>query len=147
MSMEQILEEVRSLEGVLVLAPAAGSSAPEIAWGDYFFYYAPDGEVPANMQPFATIVTKNYPGDTQSDLDPDGRWRVNINVGRARLAELTTGGDFAEADVMRPHPVYAAAGWLAVVVPADRTSATVADLLRSAYDTQRRRVVGRSGDR
>lgn len=42
MSMEQILEAVRGFDGVLELAPTAGSEYPEIAWGDHFFYYAPD---------------------------------------------------------------------------------------------------------
>lgn len=43
-----------------------GSEHPEISWSDHFFYYAPDGLVPRNRQPYATIVTKNYPDDVQS---------------------------------------------------------------------------------
>ena len=54
---------------MLELAPEAGSDHPEISWGDYFFYYAPDGKIPRNRQPYATIITKNYPDDIQSRLE------------------------------------------------------------------------------
>lgn len=54
-----------------------------------FFSYAPDGRPPRNVQPYATIVTKDYPGDTACDLDPPGRWRVNVRVDRATFLELT----------------------------------------------------------
>ena len=63
MDLNEIVHAVRALDGVLVLAPDVGSDFPEISWGDFFFYYAPDGEVPLNTQPFATIVTKDYPDD------------------------------------------------------------------------------------
>ena len=151
MSMEQILDMVRSLDGSLVLAPVAGSDAPEIAWGDYFFYYAPDGIVPRNTQPYATIITKDYPDDARSGLDPAGRWRVNIHVGQATLRELTGTNqddvgprDVAEADVFLPHPVYGALGWVAVVNPGARTMPTVLGLLRDAHADEIRRVSRRS---
>ena len=86
---------------------------PEIAWGHHFFYFAPDGHVPQQDQSFATILTKDYPGDAQSDLDPRDRWRLNIHVGRHVCNELTGegpsaegSGDFSEADTVLPHPVY-----------------------------------------
>lgn len=149
--MEQILDVVRSLDGVLVLAPEEGSEYPETAWGDFFFCYAPEGQVPHNRQPFATIVTKNYPGDAQSDLDHPGRWRVNIHVGRARFQQLTGQSprsfapqDFAATDVFMPHPVYGAFGWLAVVNPGERTLQTVLGLLGDAHADDRRRATRRA---
>lgn len=136
MDIERILAEVRSFDGMLELAPVEGGPYPEIAWGDHFFYYAPDGEVPTHTQPFATIVTKDYPDDTASRLGGD-RWRVNIHVGKALFDELVGSlpepVDFAEADAFLPHPVYAALGWIAVVDPGERTEARVLELLRSAY--------------
>ncbi|MFN8199426.1 MAG: DUF6194 family protein [Nakamurella multipartita] len=60
----------------------------EISWSDHFFYYAPDGLVPRNRQPYATIVTKNYPDDVQSRLDDPDRWRLNIHVGPQWPADL-----------------------------------------------------------
>ena len=146
MMMQQIIETVRSLDGALVLVPEPGSSHPEIAWGDAFCYYAPDGQVPSG-QPYATIVTKDYPGDTGSDLDPPGRWRVNIQVDKATFHRLTgeedprhpAPRDFAESDVVLPHPVYGAIGWIAVVNPADRTGDLVLGLLRRAHADARAR--------
>ncbi len=152
MSLAGILETLRDLDGVLELAPAAGSEFPEIAWGDHFFYYAPGGQIPERVQPFATIVTKDYPGDTLSELDPPGRWRLNIHVGRARFTELTGEGPrratadrtFAAPDVILPHPVYQALGWIAVVNPGDQTTPVVVALLREAHQDARRRSLRRS---
>ncbi|MFD2793902.1 DUF6194 family protein [Promicromonospora vindobonensis] len=146
LSIEQIIGTVQQLEGSLVVAPAVGDADfPELAWGDAFFYYAPDGEMPRTVQPYGTIVTKDYPDDTDSDLDPDGRWRVNIHVDRGTFGELTgLGGaagtvDHAAADVVLPHPVYGTAGWIAVVLPGPRTADTVLRLLRDAHDAARAR--------
>ena len=89
MSMEQIIDAVRDLDGALVVIPGPGSDAPELAWGDAFFYYAPDGVMPQHVQPYGTIVTKDYPDDTASELDAPGRWRVNVHVDRATFRRLT----------------------------------------------------------
>lgn len=148
MSMEQILEMVGGLDGVLDLAPVAGSEYPEIAWGDHFFYFAPDGQVPRREQPYATIVTKNYPGDTLSDLDEPGRWRLNIHVGQPACADLLGADekpdahrvDLAEVDTVIPHPIYARQGWIAIVNPGARTSAIAMELLRRAHESARRRA-------
>lgn len=128
--MAQILEAVRAFDGALVFTPDASSGAPEIAWGDSFCYFAPDGQVPQHTQPYATIVTKDYPDDTQSALDGEGRYRVNIHVARERFVELTgedpkdiAARDFATAGVVLPHPVYGAQSWVCVVNPGDRTLA------------------------
>ena len=145
MSMEQILSAVGALDGVLVLAPQAGSEFPEVAWGDAFFYYAPDGQVPQNVQPYGTIVTKNYPDDSASRLDEEGRWRVNIHVDREVFRRLTgeeprdlsRPRDFAAADQINPHPVYGALSWVAIVNPGKRTMNTAIELLRDAHQAAR----------
>jgi len=153
MSMEQIITTVRDLTGALVFVPEPGGDFPELAWGDAFFYYAPDGRLPRNIQPYGTVVTKNYPDDTTSDLDRAGRWRVNIHVDRTTFRHLTgeephslTGHrDHAAADMVMPHPVYGAQGWVSVVNPGERTTDTVVRLLRSAHDDARARYVRRDG--
>ncbi|MDT0379595.1 DUF6194 family protein [Streptomyces sp. DSM 42041] len=151
--MEQILDTVRAFDGVLELAPTEGSGYPEPAWGDHFFFYAPDGEVPQRVQPYATVVTKDSPGDTLSDLDPPDRRRLNIHVGRTTVTALTghaPGGrtpparDFRTTDTLHPHPVYGAQGWVAVVNPGPRTTPTVLALLREAHENARRRATRRS---
>jgi hypothetical protein len=151
MNMHELLETVRAFDGVLELAPIEGSEFPEIAWGDHFFYFAPDGEVPKGIQPYATIVTKDYPDEPESGLDPADRWRVNIHVGKTVFTELTgedprhfSSRDFSVADVIMPHPVYGSRGWIAVVNPGAQTAPTVVNLLRAAHESAKRRAIRRS---
>ncbi|SEE68388.1 hypothetical protein SAMN04488554_2454 [Ruania alba] len=150
--MHQILSSVRTFEGVLELAPTAGSPYPELAWGDHFFYYAPDGTVPRREQPYATIVTKDYPDDTTSALDPPGRWRLNIHVGRRRFAELigsepadALAVDASAADRILPHPVYGSLGWVCVVNP-EQTVPVIVPLLQHAHQDARERALRRRSD-
>ncbi|WP_280469030.1 DUF6194 family protein [Nocardia cyriacigeorgica] len=155
MSIDEIIDYVASLDGVLTLRPGPGDGTPEIAWGDVFFYYSPSGEVPAATQPFATIVTKNYPDDEKSDLDRPGAFRVNISASREAFVawtghtprETDPESDFAATDTVLAHPVYAGAGWLAVVNPGQRTGETVRELLRDAYDRARARDERRGASR
>lgn len=139
--MDEIVEIVRGFDGALVVIPEVGSVFPELAWGDAFFYFAPDGVMPERTQPYGTIITKDYPDDERSDLEPPGRFRVNIQVDRGRAAELTaTPVDPAEADAFAPHPAYGAAGWVCVVNPGHRTADMVVELLRAAHDAARARA-------
>ncbi|MFC7404771.1 DUF6194 family protein [Georgenia alba] len=155
MSMDEIIDTVRGFEGVLELAPTEGSAFPEIAWGDHFFYYAPDGRTPEREQPYATVVTKDYPGDVASDLGHPDRARLNIHVGRTAFTELTgedpraasTTADLAAVDIVLPHPLYRAQGWIAIINPGVRTRDLAVRLLRQAHDDARRRAArrGRAG--
>ncbi|GAA4658474.1 MULTISPECIES: DUF6194 family protein [Amycolatopsis] len=139
MGITEIIEFVGGLDGVLTLQPGPGDGSPEISWGDAFFYYAPDGVVP-KTQPFATIVTKDYPGDETSRLNRPGAFRVNLFAGKEIFKQWTghTPPEDAE-DVVIAHPVYGRQGWLAVVNPGPRTENTVRDLLRAAHDLARSR--------
>ncbi|MFE1951766.1 DUF6194 family protein [Streptomyces sp. NPDC059524] len=138
--MDRIIAEVRAFDGAHVQLPAPGDGTPEIAWGDAFFFYAPDGRPPAHAQPYATIVTKNYPGDAASDLDTPDRWRLNIQVGRtSAVPDLPTTADHSTVDVVQPHPVYGAQGWVCVVNPGERTTSTALTLLRDAHEAARGR--------
>jgi len=140
LSIDQIIDAVRDLEGALVVAPTSDDAEiPELAWGDAFFYYAPDGQMPRTVQPYGTIVTKNYPDDTASNLDPVDRWRVNIHVGDGAEEHPAT------PDVVLPHPVYGSAGWVAVVNPGRETADTVLRLLHTAHDAARARYERRQG--
>lgn len=147
MSMDQILDTARAFDGALIVQPVPGDGTPDIAHGDAFLYFAPDGVMPQVTQPYATIVTKDYPDDTRSQLG-NGRWRVNIRVSREVFEELTsetprtlsTERDFAATDEWMPHPVYGAQGWLCVVLPAARTTPRVLELLADAHSAARRRA-------
>ena len=148
--MQQIVEAVEELDGSLVLAPEAGSRAPELAWGDVFFYYAPEGEPSDHEQPYATIVTKDYPDDTASHLG-DARWRVNIHVDRPTFLSLTgeeprdlaLPRDFGATDTFFPHPVYGPLAWVSVITP-EATMPRVLALLRAAHDAAKARAERRT---
>jgi Family of unknown function (DUF6194) len=143
----EILAFVGSLDNVAVLTASEESGAPEVAWGDLFFYYVPPGEEPNyHQQPFATLVCSDYPGfDVESRLDRPGIFRVNIAVGRDRHQHLLGHAaadhkqhhadyDYARADVIVPHPVYAEQGWVSIVNPGPRTATQVLELLGYALE-------------
>lgn len=144
--MDEIVDAVAGFEGVLVVIPGEGSGSPELAWGDAFFHYAPDGVMPERTQPYGTIVTKDYPDDEDSRLDAPGRFRVNIHVGRDRAPQIVDeGASAADADVFVSHPLYGTAGWVSVVNPAASTSAQAISLLRDAHEAARARASRRAG--
>ncbi|MFD9290979.1 DUF6194 family protein [Streptomyces sp. NPDC060030] len=109
--------------------------------------------MPATGQPFATIVTKNYPGEESSLLDRPDTFRVNVAAGRDMFREWTGHApgepviDTAAgvSDAVTAHPVYGSAGWLAVVNPGPRTDAAVRLLLREAHRLARGRHDRRKG--
>lgn len=146
--MEEILSYVDGLGDVLTVKPAPGDGSPEISWGDAFFYLAPDGVNPTEPQPFATIVTKDYPGDESSRLNRPDTFRVNVAAGRDAFARWTghapreagVPGLPADAvDTVFAHPVYGALGWLALVNPGPRTDGATRELLRDAHRLARAR--------
>jgi hypothetical protein len=155
--MEEIVRFVDGLDGVLTQRAQSGDGSPEIAWGDTFFYYAPDGVVPQATQPFATIVTKNYPGDDSSRLDRPGVFRVNVAAGKEEFIAHTgrtprdidddadAGAPAPDAlDAVIPHPVYGSLGWLAVNNPGPATEVEVRRLLQQAYRLARARYLRRN---
>lgn len=147
MEMQEIIDAVLGFEGALVAQPAPGSEFPEIAWGDAFFYYAPDGVMPERTQPYGTIITKDYPDDERSKLDQPGRFRVNVHVGRGQAKRTIEGDDPAEEDTFVTHPLYGTAGWVSVVNPGARTSDTLVRLLREAHDSAKARATRREWHR
>ena len=162
MTETEIIALARELEGVFVLTATAESGAPEVAWGDSFIYYDPDDSEANRKMPFATVVCSNYPGfDTESQLDREGVFRLNVAVGRAAYeqlighppsahAERHADYDYAAFDTITPHPVYATQGWASIVNPGPRTADQARQLLAEAYDLartrHRRRHQGEGGE-
>ena len=85
MTEAEIIEYVSGLPGVVTVSASEENAAPAAAWGDTFFFYDPDGSTAENQRlPFATLVIHDYAGwDTESHLDRDGIFRVNIAIGRS----------------------------------------------------------------
>jgi hypothetical protein len=161
MNEAQIAQAIVDLVGnVDVQIASRDSGAPEIAWGDFFLFYAPAGEEPDRRFPFATIVTKNYPGfDEASELDRPGVFRLNIGLGKETFRSLfgaqpgqppaggaaNAGQDFAALDRLMPHPVYAPQSWVSVLNPSAATFASIRPLIVEAHELAARRHARRVG--
>jgi hypothetical protein len=154
------IELVCGLGGVEVVVASADNGAPEVAWGDSFFFYDPDGPTPDNQRmPFATIVTNDYDGfDTASQLHRPGVFRLNVSVGRTTFRELfgdppgPADVDFAALDRLMPHPIYGGQAWVSIINPGEarreRVTALLAEAHGRAAERYDRRGAGRpDGDR
>lgn len=144
MQMDEVVAFLETMPGILVLQPQEGDGSPELAWGDSFFYYSPSGEVPMREQPFATIVTKTYPGEEASRLDRPGAFRVNVKATKDDFVRFTghqprdtpSPAEHPD-DTVVAHPTYGTVGWLAVVNPGPVAEDALRELLRKAYDKAR----------
>ncbi|OKI33392.1 hypothetical protein A6A25_06405 [Saccharothrix sp. CB00851] len=124
----------------------AGTRVME-AYGDTFFLYDPDGDLPPERQlPFATIVrSDNY--DQVSDLSRRGVYRLNIGLTKATYTAMfgavpterddkgvfDTGFDHARQDQVMPHPNYASQYWVCVVSPIETSLDAVRSMLAEAH--------------
>ncbi|WP_123743547.1 DUF6194 family protein [Saccharothrix texasensis] len=124
----------------------AGTRVME-AYGDTFFLYDPDGDLPPERQlPFATIVTGDH-YEQVSELTEPGAYRLNIGLTKATYTAMfgavptgrddrgvfDTGFDHAERDRVMPHPVYASQHWVCVVSPGEATADAIGPLLAEAH--------------
>ncbi|WP_088254636.1 DUF6194 family protein [Fimbriiglobus ruber] len=126
--------------GVDVLVACREDGSPEIAWGDSFFYYDPNRDLPKNRRmPFATIVTKDYDGfDCASNLNRPGVFRLNVAASKQTVSALfgtakPEDHDFTALDRIMPHPVYGKMYWVCVLNPSVETFRAVQPLLADAY--------------
>ena len=131
-------------EGVDVVIASEANGAPEVAWGDTFFIYDPNRDLPPNLQfPFATIVTQDYGDfDAASDLNRPGVFRLNIGVSKETFSSLVGEGgehDFTALDRLLPHPVYGRNHWVCVLNPSAATFESVQPLLAEAHAIAARR--------
>jgi hypothetical protein len=134
-----------SFEGVDVVVASRENGAPEIAWGDSFFIYDPNRDLPETRRfPFATIVTKDYGDfDNRSNLDRSGVFRLNIGVTKETYQSLfgkDDDHDFTALDLLLPHPVYGPNHWVCVVNPSDATFESIKPLLSEAHAIAVRRA-------
>jgi hypothetical protein len=137
------------LDGTVVTVASEENGDPEVAWGDSFFFYDPDGVTdPQRRLPYATVVVNDYPGfDEASDLSRDGVFRVNAWVSPDTFAQHVPEGenvDYAVLDEFIPHPVYAKQSWLSVLNPGPSTESGLRDLLVEAHHRARDRYEKRT---
>src|SRR5262245_48958648 len=112
---------VDTFPGIDVLVASQESGAPEVAWGDSFFYPSTVRKYPL---PFATIVTKDYADfDNASNLNRPGVFRLNIGISKKTFRSLfgeqsaNVERDYTALDHLLPHPTYAAQSWVCVLSP------------------------------
>ena len=138
--------------GVDVVVASKENGAPEVAWGDSFYIYDPDRNLPEPKRfPFATIVTQDYGDfDNASNLNRPGVFRLNVGVSKETFAKLFGAEDehdFTQLDRLKPHPVYGPNHFVCVLNPGDTTFETVKPLLREAYEIAVKRAQQRRGRR
>jgi hypothetical protein len=139
----QLILSIAGLPGVVAVKASEAGGAPEVAWGDSFFFYDPEGDVPADRR--LPIVTKDYDGfDIASNLNRHGIYRLNLAVGRVRFGQLVgyppaqhaaheEDFDYRALDCVLPHPVYATQAWVSILNPGDKTSALARSLIVEAH--------------
>jgi len=126
--------------GVDVVVASQATGAPEITWGDSFFFCDPGNELsPDHRFPFATIVTRDYSDfDCASNLNREGVFRLNFGVSKETFQTLfgadDSGYDFTALDQIMPHPVYAAQYWICVLNPSKVTFEKLRLFLAEAYE-------------
>ena len=160
MEERELIRYISGLAGVVASTASEASGAPEIAWGDSFFRYDPDGRTADDWGAnFVTIVTGDYEGfDEASNLNRPGVFRLNIGVGREKFQEVlgftpaehagrSAEIDYAVLDKVIPHPVYAAQGWVSIVSPAAETSDAARALITYAHDRAMQRYGRAPADR
>ena len=116
-------------------------------WGT-FFLVRPD-----EMFPFATIVDRDDPNHTFSNLDHPGIFRLNIGVGRDTFHGLfgapadvpSKGYDYAILDTLIPHPVYHRQHFVSVLNPSAATFEALKQLIAEAHEIASRRVARGAG--
>lgn len=146
--------------GIDVDVASRDSGAPEVAWGDSFFFYDPDRTLPPDRRmPFATIVTKDYGDfDCASNLNRPSVFRLNVGVSKQTYQSLfgsclspsnagdsgESGYDFTALDQLLPHPVYGKMYWVCVLNPSAATfQEVVRPLLAEAYELDVSKVTRR----
>ncbi|WP_433342127.1 DUF6194 family protein [Micromonospora sp. CA-111912] len=136
----ELVERIVALPHVTQVQADERSGAPEVSWGDRFFFVGSD-----RRRPFATIVEHDVPGfDEDSHLDRPGIFRLNVHVGReefqrrfgyppVELPDHRPGIDFTRCDEVLPHPAYGTYGWACVLNPGIHRLPEVDRLLAHAH--------------
>jgi erythromycin esterase-like protein len=135
-----LAERILTLPDVTHLQADEESGAPQISWGDRFFFIGTE-----RRRPFATIVEHDVPGfDDDSRLDRAGIFRLNIDIGREEFqhqfgyppAESTDhrpGIDFTRLDEILPHPAYGTHGWACILNPSPQRLQDIDRLLAHGH--------------
>ena len=138
MEAEQILNWcLEHLEGTVLMN----------SWGETGVFYNP-GHVLKRGIYVLTIKEKDGKNDQASQLDRPGMYRVNLGLRKQTYVNLfgsvpkrpPKGGvvelemDFAQTDILLPHPVYAWMGWVCTLNPSKHTFEELKPLILESYE-------------
>ena len=138
MEAEQILNWcLEHLEGTVLMN----------SWGETVVFYNP-GHVLKRGIYVLTIKEKDGKNDQASQLDRPGMYRVNLGPRKQTYVNLfgsvpkrpPKGGvvelemDFAQTDILLPHPVYAWMGWVCTLNPSKHTFEELKPLILESYE-------------
>jgi len=147
MTIDDIIDQVAALDGVLVLRPQPGDGSPQISWGDVFFYFRAYRRGPEDPA-LRHDRDQGLPGRAGIRPVRPGAFRLNIGVPASASTPQSTAQqpNASTPDAWFPHPVYGRAGWISVVDPAERTAEEAMTLLETAHAAARRRYQRRLPD-
>ena len=138
MEAEQILNWcLEHLEGTVLMN----------SWGETGVFYNP-GHVLKRGIYVLTIKEKDGKNDQASQLDRPGMYRVNLGPRKQTYVNLfgsvpkrpPKGGvvelemDFAQTDILLPHPVYAWMGWVCTLNPSKHAFEELKPLILESYE-------------
>ncbi len=137
MQPEEIIEKiVGKFDGVI----------PKSSWGETSLFYNPGKTLPNGVY-FCTIKEKDGDNDKSSDLDRNGIFRLSIGVSKESYEKefgerpkrpnkggiIDTGHNFAEVNILMPHPIYGWMSWVQVLNPTKETFEKVLPLIAEAH--------------
>lgn len=112
--------------------------------GNYFIFYDPDNQLPADHRfPYLTLVSNDL-YDNASELSRPDVYRLNIGLGKTTFQSLFPDFgkhqeavqlyDYTVLNRLIPHPVYGKMYWCCILNPDENTfNKAVKPLLEEAY--------------
>ena len=137
MQPEEIIERVvGKFDGVI----------PKYSWGEMSLFYNP-GKVLPNGVYFCTIKEKDGDNDKSSNLNRNGVFRLSIGISKNLYEKefgekpkrprkggiIDTGHNFAEENILMPHPIYGWMSWVQVLSPQKVTFEKIIPLIADAH--------------
>ncbi|MDF1684197.1 MAG: DUF6194 family protein [Legionellaceae bacterium] len=103
-------------------------------WGERGLFYNPENKFPKGAY-VLTFKEKDGKHDASSNLNADGKYRLNLKISKATFLSLfknlpirpAAGGviegdyNFSALDTVMPHPIYGWMTWVCVVNPTPET--------------------------
>ena len=121
-------------------------------WGETSLFFNPNG-ASAHGSYFVTMKDSDGENDKASNLDRDGIFRISFGISINSYEALfgpkpprplkggvvETGHDFAQTNLLMPHPIYAWMNWLQVLNPSQEIWNSNQILIQESYGLSKAR--------